>query len=663
MAGLWLFSLLLPVMGAVLVLPLCRFATLSAGIAAGTTVLAAIPGVYVAISLLSGQPPISISYAWSLPGGALQIDVDAVSAFFLLPVFILSPLCAIYGGAYLNQVKGKLLGVHWAFFLLLVASMILVLSVGQVFLFFVAWELMSLTSFFLVAFDQQEREVRQAAWVYLVASHLGATLLLAFFLFGSQWSGSLLFSDFQALQTVSPSQATGLFLLAVAGFGVKAGLFPLHVWLPEAHPAAPSHVSALMSAVMVNLGIYGILRVLTWLPQAPAWWGLLLAGLGISGALYGIALAAVQQDIKRCLAYSTVENVGIIFVGLGVGIYTAAAGFSTVALLAFAGGLLHLWNHSLFKGMLFLGAGNLVHATATRNMNRLGGLMKRLPTTSMLLIGGCVAISALPPLNGFISEWLIYLGLLQGGLEMPGTTGLPLLILVSLLALVGAAAILVFVRLVGISVLGNPRSKAADSAHEGSVLLLAPPAILLVGCVLIGLNPLPVLDLLRTPLVLLIKAESLQVLTLTAFAGLSRGVWLLLVLIAGTALLFLVQRYRHPAAAAATWGCGFSMPNDRMSYNATAFSELAHNHLLPPTLRPKIVSSPAITLFPCAGHLMQQSSDPVLSRLLQQLFTGIADLCQRLRWLQQGRLPIYLLYIFLTCIGLMIWSLRVFGGG
>ncbi|MBW6509149.1 MAG: hydrogenase [Desulfuromonadales bacterium] len=663
MAGLWLLSLLLPVFGALLVVPLCRYATLSAGIAAVTTVLAAIPGIYVSFSLLGGHPPVSIAYAWSLPGGALQIDVDAVSAFFLLPVFILSPLCAIYGGAYLHQVKGKLLGFHWAFFLLLVASMILVLSAGQVFLFLVAWELMSLTSFFLVAFDQQEREVRQAAWVYLVASHIGVTLLLGFFLYSSQWSGSLLFSDFQALKSISPSLATGLFLLAVTGFGIKAGLFPLHVWLPEAHPAAPSHVSALMSAVMVNLGIYGILRVVTWLPQAPAWWGLLLAGFGIAGALYGIALAAVQQDIKRCLAYSTVENVGIIFVGLGVGIYAGAAGFPGVALLAFAGALLHLWNHSLFKGMLFLGAGNLVHATATRNMNQLGGLMKRLPATSLLLIGGSVAITALPPFNGFISEWLIYLGLLHGGLEMPRAMGLPLLLLVSLLALVGAAAILVFVRLVGISVLGNPRSAAAASAHEGSILLLAPPAILLAGCVLIGLNPLPVLDLLRAPVVLLIKTELLPVLTLTAFTGLGRGVWLLLALIVGMALLLFVQRYRHPAVVAATWGCGFALPNNRMSYNATAFSELAHNHLLPRTLRPEVVAAPVTTFFPQAAQLSQQSSDPVLNRLLQLFFTRIANLCQRLRWFQQGRLPIYLLYIFLTCIGLMIWSLWVFGGG
>lgn len=659
-----LLSLVLLLSGVAAALLAGRRVQLSAGIAVVATLAAAIPGVYCALALLTGAPAASLLLPWPLPGAALAFSVDSLSAVFLLPVFILSPVCALYGSAYFKGSQGqRIMGAHWAFYLGLVAAMVVVLSAAHIFLFLVAWELMSLTSFFLVAFDHQFEEVRRAAWLYLLASHLGVTVLLGFFLFVGELSGSLYFADFQLLKMVSPLLALGLFLAALGGFGLKAGLFPLHVWLPEAHPAAPSHVSALMSAVMVKLGIYGVLRVLTWLPAAPAWWGLLLAGLGITGALYGIALALLQRDIKRCLAYSTIENVGIIFTGLGVGIYASASGLPTVALLAFAGALLHLWNHALFKGLLFLGAGNLLHATGTRDMNLLGGLMKRLPGTSLLVMGGSMAIIALPPLNGFISEWLIYLGLLRGGMELFQIAGLPLLLLAGLLAVVGALALLVFVRLVGISLLGSPRSAAAQSAHEGGFLLLAAPALLLFGCLFIGLFPRPVLDLLMAPLTLLTGGDSLAVSLPASLSSLGVLGLVLLALIAAAALLLHRLGRNRPRASAPTWGCGFAQPGIRMTYSAEGFGELAHQHLLPQLLHPVVQGVAAAPLFPPPGQVSQQAPDPVLSRLLQPAFSELAHLCQQLRWLQQGRLAIYLLYIFLTSIGLMLWSLLVFGGG
>ena len=367
--------------------------------------------------------------------------------------------------------------------------MILVLLARTTVLFLVAWEVMSVAAFALVTFEHEKEEVRRAGWIYLIAAHIGvAALLAAFLLLGSQ-AGSLDFAAFEHLDTLTPSSANLVFILALIGFGTKAGLVPLHVWLPEAHPAAPSHVSALMSGVMIKMGIYGLLRFASFLGEPAAWWGVCLAVLGLFSGLVGISLAVSQRDFKRALAYSSIENIGLIVFSLGLGLWGMSERQTSIAVLGLTAALLHVWNHSAMKGLLFLAAGSVLHGTGTKDFERLGGLMRRLPWTSTAILVGSVAISALPPLNGFVSEWLMYLGLLKCGLTETGLIGLASLLSVSILAIIGTLAVITFGRIVGVALLGTPRSDQADHAHEASIWMLGPMMVLAVVCIGLGAAP------------------------------------------------------------------------------------------------------------------------------------------------------------------------------
>lgn len=653
----FIFALLLISAGGTAALFAGRRSRLASFLAVAGTIAGSALGLFVSINILLQQGVITFSQNWQIPGGEFSLTIDPLSACFLLPIFVLSPFCALYGAGYLaDEGQHRLLGAQWFFFSLLVAAMALVVTAANGLLFVAVWELMSLSSFFLVAFDHQLPVVQRSAWTYLLACHIGAACLFALFLLAGHICGSLQFSAFGALRQVDPGLALTLFLLAVIGFGTKAGLFPLHVWLPDAHPAAPSHVSALMSGVMVKTGIYGILRVLTLLPTAPVWWGGLLAGCGIIGAVYGIALATQQRDIKRCLAYSTVENVGIIFLGLGVGLAANSAGLPEIAALAVAGGLLHIWNHALFKGVMFLGAGSLLHATGTRDMNLMGGLLGKMPLAGGLIIGGSLAIAALPPLNGLVSEWLIYLGMLQTGQAVSGFWGLLPYLLVGMLGLTGALAVVAFTRIVGIALLGEPRSAAAHDAHDASLLMSLPMGLLLAGCLLIGLFPQASINLLQGPIAQLLQNKGAAPLAVAGALG-TLGRWgaLLLLLLGVAWLLLRVLRQKRPAVTGSTWGCGFNFPTPRMSYTAEAYGEMTR-HLLPRVIQPEVEAVLPEGLFPVSARIAQRSIDPALQRFFYPGFHWLAERCVHLRWLQQGKLPVYLFYIFICCAVLIAWS-------
>ncbi|MBE0503933.1 MAG: oxidoreductase [Desulfuromonadales bacterium] len=599
------------------------------------------------------------SHNWLVPGGTFALSVDPLAAFFLLPIAILPPLAAIYAGAYLkDDGKSRNLAPHWALYALLMASLIMVVMAANVLLFIAAWEIMTISSFFLVSYDHQHSEVREAAWLYLLVAHFGLLLITAFFLLAGSHCGSLNFVDFAPLTQAGPTLTAILFLLALGGFGIKAGLFPFFVWLPAAHPVAPSHVSALMSGLVVNAGLYGVLRAMLLLPPLSALWGAIILTLGLLGALYGIAMAMLQKDVKRCLAYSTVENIGIIFMGIGLGVLATAQQLPVVAALAFAGALLHIWNHTLFKGLLFLGAGTLLHATGTRNLDQMGGLLKRMPQAGLLIIGGSVALAALPPLNGFASEWLIYLGLLHAGVAMSGVSALGISMVLVLFGIVGTLAVVTFTRLIGIALLGEARSPAAAKAHDATPAMLWPMRLLLLGCLLIGLLPQLTLHLL-TPVLNQMTPTAVPELNATFAQSGQIGLWgmILCAALIIVALLLTALQRRRPTTPATTWGCGFPRPTARMAYTAESYSGIAHHHLLPQALQPKLSTKRPRSLFPATVQFFQHSQEALLQRCYQPLFSALAERCVRLRWLQQGKQHLYLLYIFICCAGLMLWNI------
>jgi hydrogenase-4 component B len=631
---------------------------------AGGAALGCLLGLAPTLRVLLGGPTESLRLAWDASHGAFCVEVDPLGAFFLLPVLGLSALAAVYGGDYLLACRReKSLGGAWFFFNAFVAGMVLVVVARTVLLFLVAWEVMSISAYFLVIFEQEKAEVRKAGWVYLVATHLGvAFLFLAFVLLGRN-AGSLEFEAFGRMPALAAGSSGVIFVLALIGFGAKAGFVPFHVWLPDAHPAAPSHVSALMSGVMIKMGLYGLLRVLTFLGPPAPWWGLTLAALGLLTGLVGVALALSGRDVKRVLAYSSIENMGLIALALGVGLWGRASGFAAVAVLGTTAGLLHVWNHALMKGLMFFGAGSILHGTGTKDMEKLGGLMKRMPWTAGATMFGAVAIAALPPLNGFASEWLMYLGLIQSGIAT-GHRGLTALFAVGLLALIGALAAVVFVRLTGIVLLGSPRSEASRHAHESSPWMLGPMLVLVVLCLTVAVIPQAVAGLFWGVLGQILDPDAGGTLLALGSSdaplhvvGVVNAV-LLVAIPAGTAL-YLGWSRSTGRAEGPTWGCGYLRPTERMQYTGRSFAEMLAEHLLPGFLRPHAKGRAPRGLFPSQSDFTAETPDPMSEQVYEPFFRSWAERFARLRILQQGRLHVYLVYILLAVVLALSWvSLR-----
>jgi len=465
--------------GGILALLAGRSPRVSSAVGSSSAVIGSVLGLFAAADVLRSGVTGRMSVPWNVPYGSFTLEIDALAAWFLLPVFGLSALAAVYGHEYLMAWRERRsLGPPWFFFNLLVAGMAMVIVSANAVLFLVAWEVMALASYFLVTFESDQEAVREAGWTYLVATHLGTAFLLAMFCLLGGGKDSLDFDRFGPASGGVREGAGAIFLLALIGFGTKAGFVPMHVWLPDAHPAAPSHVSAVMSGVMIKTGIYGLVRTLGFLGAPAPWWGWTLIGIGLLSGLVGILFALGQRDLKRLLAYSSVENVGIIAMGLGLSLVGRAAGSVPIALLGMAGALLHVLNHALFKGMLFLGAGAVLHATGTREMDRLGGLWRTMPWTGAAFAVGATAIAGLPPLNGFAGEFLIYLGAFSAAATAAPESAAPALAIIGGLALVGGLAAACFAQAFGLIFLGSPRSEAAAHAHP-----TAPAMRILAGVV------------------------------------------------------------------------------------------------------------------------------------------------------------------------------------
>jgi hydrogenase-4 component B len=491
--------------------------------------------------------------------------------------------------------------------------------------------------------------VRRAGVVYLIASHIGVGALYLLFSLLRFHTSTFLFPAQGGLHLTAAS-ASLLFIATLIGFGSKAGLMPMHIWLPAAHANAPSHVSAMLSGVMLKMGIYGILRFLSFVGDRPLWWGGLLAVIGIVSAFMGICLAASQKDIKRLLAYSSIENIGIITTGIGIAVIGQTSGNARLAYLGMAGSLLHVLNHSLFKPLLFMSAGAVIHATGTREIDRMGGLAGRMRWSAFLTLCGVIAISGLPPFNGFVSEFLLYLGFFG-----EATSPLPYVVLgAPLLALVGGVALICFVKLYGVAFLGSPRSEQAAQSHEAPFSMLMPMTLLAAACLLAGLAPQLILPLAEAALAPLAPVAAGQSgasphLIWISIAGLS-------ILGLGTLLAVLLRQRRSslPTARAATWGCGYLAPEARMQYSGTSFSEILTT-LMKGVVRTHVRQGRIGGFAPQPATLDVLPEETILGRLILPLFR-IAGICFTfLRRLQHGQSNLYMLYIFATLVLLLLW--------
>ncbi len=629
-----------------------RGSRLGASLATLSVWAGCLAALHPVIGTLAGLPQERLAVPWSIPFGAFAIGLDGLSALFVLPLLLLAPLCGLYGRAYLRASGSSF---SWCFYNLLIVSMLLVLTARDGILFLLAWELMALSSFFLVVVEDRSAAVRKAGWIYLTATHLGAAALLVFFALLGGRAGTFAFEGFGA----ASGPAHILFILALVGFGSKAGIFPLHVWLPEAHPAAPSHVSAIMSAVMIKTGVYGLLRTITFLGPPPPAWGWTLVGIGLASGIYGAAQALAQKDLKRLLAYSSVENVGIILLGIGTGLLGLSRGMPLAAGLAMGGALLHVLNHALFKSLLFMGAGSVLHATGTRQIDQSGGLIKRMPWTAGTFLIGAAAISALPPLNGFTGEFLIYSAGVHAALSGTiASVGLSAAILGGL-ALIGGLAAAAFTKCAGLVFLGEARSQHAEQAHEAPGALRGPMLLLAGLCLLAGLAG-PWMLALVTPALRVLNAGGPAELYPAATVSILWRVTLVsaLFLIGATlvwALRRLQNRRRGCGGPVTTWDCGYARPSARMQYTGSSYvqplSDLLHAFLR--TRR----SSAAITgYFPESIGFATRTSDLVRTWFFDPLFRAVARCLSPLLALQHGRIHLYVLYVAVILIGLLVWK-------
>ena len=603
---------------------------------------------------------------WGLPFGAFALGLDPLSRLFLLPVFALGFTCAISGCISLrhSDPSEHNLGAHWLFYLLLLLGMTCVMTARDALFFMLAWEIMSLSPFFLIDFNDRDRLVQDASWVYLVAAHLGAVLLIAFFALLWQQSGSTLFS---AMAMKAPAHVSALFLLALFGFGAKAGLAPLHVWLPEAHPAAPSHVSALLSGAMLNAGLYGIIRSFDFFGPAehlPTWWGWLLMAAGLVTALVGIMKALAQSNLKRLLAYSSVENMGLMVMGAGIGLVGIHTASAWTAALGFAGCLFHMLNHSAFKGLLFLCAGEVLHSVGTVNMTALGGLQKKMPMLGALFALGAASIACLPPFNGFAGEFVLSLSMLRS-LELPGMEQkIAMLACLTGLMLTSGLSAAVYAKAYGMTFLGQPRTHFAAEPHAPENRLLLPLCIPAAACVLGGLFS-PWAFKMVQPTLEFIPVMHVGLITPAANVMTSTGHLLgNISLIGGAAvalvLLFALTRRallsRHGVKRGPVWGCGYQYGTPRIQYTPASFVEPA-TRLFGTVMGTEVKTEKPEGFFPARATLDVDAPDVVRGRFYTPLFQLAERACNALKILQSGLVNMYILYILVTLVALLIWGI------
>ncbi|MCW5796981.1 MAG: hydrogenase 4 subunit B [Nitrospira sp.] len=657
------------------VLPLCTSRpSLQTILAHSGAAAAGVAGIALGLLGLFAAQPLTLSVPSNIPSLTFALRLDPLAAFFVLTISLVGLAASIYAYGYVREFTGRvsvgLLGSLLNGFLL---SMTLVVLADNGFFFLILWEAMSLLSYVLVVTDHERPGVREAGLFYLIMTHVGTAFIILTFVIFSQEAGSFSFDDFRHPDQRLPEGLRSIaFFTALIGFGAKAGIVPLHVWLPYAHPAAPSHISALMSGVMIKTAVYALIRVYFDFLEGvfPWWWGFTVLSVGALSALLGVMYALMEHDLKSLLAFHSVENIGIILLGIGAGMIFHTYGLHELAALGLLAGLYHTINHATFKALLFLGAGAVQFVTHTRDIEEYGGLLRRMPWTGLCFLIGAVSIAALPPTNGFVSEWLVFQSLFLS-VQLP-TLFLKLMlpIAAAILALTGALALACFAKAFGMSFLAQPRSAHARQAVEVPLSMRIGMGILAGSCVLLGLAPMlivPLLDRVTGPLTGVAISEKVLALdgwvvapVTVEFSSISTPVLTALLVGAGLLGLLIARWFGKgvPARYTRTWGCGLPL-TPRMEYTATGFVQPIKQVF-------ETVYQPTVKL---EREFLEQSkyfirhqrvefhTEPLFETYLYRpVVMKLLAIAERLRVIQVGSLHLYLTYIFVTLVLLLLWA-------
>lgn len=609
--------------------------------------------VWLADAFSGTARPVKLDIGLPFLQNGLILTIDRLSAFFLVVINITVITGFLYARDYIkphyNTKNSLRISIHFFSYMWLYISMIMVVMIRDGLPFLIAWEIMALSSFLLVIFDAEERKIMKTGINYLIQMHAGMFFIMIAFLIVGRDTGNMSFDSLG--DYFSDHSNILIFMLFLIGFGVKAGFIPMHSWLPEAHPAAPSHVSGVMSGVMIKMGIYGIFRVLMFVQHDMMTIGITIVVISVISGVLGVMMAIMQHDLKRLLAYHSIENIGIIGMGTGLGMVGLATGNQILSLFCFGGGLLHVFNHSLFKSLLFFSAGSVYKASGTRDIEQLGGLIRNMPKTSVLFLTGSLAICGLPPFNGFISEYLIYAGMFKSLSAANLYQSILILGTIVALSLIGGLAVFCFTKAFGITFLGVPRTRKASEAKEVSKAMLLPQYINLTFIVLIGLIPM---FFVRPVFTIIIQSFNLTGIATVAGPAVDNlmKISLISAVFVLTAVSLLIYRHFHlkskVVTTGPTWGCGYTACTSRHQYTASSYA-YNYNHVAKPVLQTKkfMKEIKENELFPGERNFTTRNDDIFKKYLIDKPVDFLSDLLKKIAVMQTGLIQHYILYAFI----------------
>ena len=635
----------------------------SKGVVAITAILLLVSiSSFMAIRALVGQP-FQWMYSGSFVTGPVPVVVDTLSAWFILVINFTFVTGAFYGHYYLKayQMPSSKIALHWIYFVLVYGSLTATCAIQNMLVFLIAWEVMAVGAFFLVIFESDKSKTLKAGINYLIQSHIVVLFLTIAFIWVYTTTGSFSFeaiSQFSA--TAKPYRSFFLMILFMIGFGTKAGFIPFHTWLPHAHPAAPSHISGIMSGVLVKIGIYGIFRIATYMHQDYELIGIFILLLSLSSGLFGIINAAIHRDIKKMLAYCTIENIGILGIGIGLGFIGLGTSNYLLIFLGFGSALLHTFNHSLIKSLLFFSAGSLYQQTHTRDMEKLGGLIKQMPQTAMLFLVGSLAIGGMPPLNAFISEFLLYSGLVKG-LMLPGSFNMVLMVTsMAVLAVIGGISIFAFSKFFGVVFLGTPKTSLYHKPHEVSLGMRLPQYAVIVAIVTVVLFPSFYLRILSTVVAAAFpRFQAMPLAEIEAITSIIQWVgWyslLFIILILGVYAIRKLITKKQTETIHATWGCGYVAPNAAMQYTGKSFSKtLAKLLYFFVPEKKKYQELRSYEIFPAKRNHSTYYSDFFEQVIIDNLIQYLLNFMNFFQFIQNGKLQRYILYGLFFIIAILL---------